>query len=65
MDNKPGRKPSHTPLTYFLYGLLGTASTLIALEKYKIALLCVLVGGVCALVVSIVLRIATWLHPEE
>ena len=65
MDEKPNRKPTQIPFTYFLTGLLGTASTLIALEKHKIALMCVFVGGACALVVSIVMKIANWLHPDE
>ena len=65
MDQKANRKPIHAPLTFFLTGLLGTASTLIALEKYKIALICVLVGGACGLIVSIVLKVANWLHPDE
>jgi hypothetical protein len=64
MDQKPNRS-IHAPLTYFLTGLLGTASTLIALQKYKLALICVLVGGACAVIVSVAIKIANWLDPNE
>jgi lipid-A-disaccharide synthase-like uncharacterized protein len=64
MSDNNSKKSLQIPLTFFLTGLLGTASTLIALEKYKVAVYCVLVGAGCALVVSIVLWLVNRMHPE-
>jgi len=64
MDESRHKRPLQLPLTFFLTGILGTASTFIALEKYRAALYCVLVGGGCSVIVSIVAKIVDWLHPE-
>jgi predicted signal transduction protein with EAL and GGDEF domain len=64
MSESKQKKSLQVPLAYFLMGTLTTASTLIALEKYKVALIAVLVGGACTLIVSLVIRLVHWLNPE-
>lgn len=64
MGESNPKKSLQAPLTFFLMGTLTAASTFITLEKYKAALISVLVSGACVLIVSIVVKLVNWLDPE-
>ena len=46
-------------------GTLATASTLLALEKYIGALIVVSVGGLCTLIVSIIVKLINWMGSDD